>query len=293
MGGLSQILWKAKHLTGRQPWGTNMKRWGFWQEATCPLCKDADEDAKHVVRCPRVTRVWPRAIQPLQEWLRQTRTDTDVSNVIIDGLTSFQRGDTPAIDRFSLPQDLSDASLEQDALGWRNFLDGFITTSWGKIMQARFSAGGRRMTGKRWTCSLLRHLWRLSRELWDHRNELAHEGRDSLTQQAIDELNRELLAQFQRGRDGMPARLTRHLFRGSVHRLLAKPTPLKRAWLYSIIAARERHLRRLHGDAAPLLESSRRIMRNWVQRPTWRSRLRSPVRRRRRHVNGPDQREPD
>ena len=117
MGGLSQILLKAKHLNGHQPWGTSMKKWGFWQDATCPLCKESDEDAEHLIRCSHVTSIWPRAIQPLQEWFRQTRTDTVVGNVIINGITSFQRGETPTIERFSLPQDLSDAALEQDALG--------------------------------------------------------------------------------------------------------------------------------------------------------------------------------
>ena len=156
-------------------------------------------------QCPQVTCVSTRAIRPIQDWFRQTNTDPVVGEVIIDGITAFQRGTTPALDRFSLPQDLSNTALEQDAIGWRNFIDGFITTGWGIVMQARFVAGGRRSTGHRWTILLLRHLWKLTRDLWDLQNKLAHEGRDSLAQHALDELNREILDQFQRGWDGMPA----------------------------------------------------------------------------------------
>ena len=92
----------------------------------------------------------------------------------------------------------------------------------------------------------------------------------------------------------MPAGLTRHFFRGSVFRLLGKLEPAKRAWLYGVITARECHLRRVHSNTAPSLAASRRIMTNWIRRrPTWRSRLWSPTRPRRQHVNGPVQREPD
>jgi len=294
MGGLSQILWKAKHLTGRQPWGANMAKWGFWRTATCPLCKNADEDAAHIIQCPTVTKVWTRAVLPLQNWFRQTRTERDVSDVIIDGITSFQRNQLPSIDRATLEPAIRATAEEQDALGWRNFLDGFLTQRWRTTMQARFVAGGRRTTGRRWTSSLMRHLWQLSRSLWDLRNELAHEGRDSLAQQAVDDLDSEIAEQFRRGREDMPGRLTRHLFRGTLQRLLSKAVPIKRAWLFSVISARERQLRRRYGDQAPSLVHSRRIMMNWVRRrPSVRSRLRSPIRRQAGNANGPDQREPD
>jgi len=198
------------------------------------------------------------------------------------------------LDRGTLPQDLSDVAVEQDAIGWRNFIDGFVSKGWSVAVQARFVAGGRRQTGHRWVVGLLRQLWKLSRDIWQYRNELAHGGVDSLSRHALDELNREILDQFRRGREDMPARLTGHFFRGSVHRLLAKPEPAKQAWLYGVVVARERHLRREYGDSAPTLAASRKVMRNWIQRrPVWRSRLRSPLRPRRQNANGPDQREPD
>ena len=55
--GLSSVLWKAKHLSRRLPWGVNMKRWGLWPEATCPMCKQDDEDATHLFQCTKVARV--------------------------------------------------------------------------------------------------------------------------------------------------------------------------------------------------------------------------------------------
>jgi len=128
--------------------------------------------------------------------MQHQHTNNLVADVVVDGLTSFHRDEQPRLDRFSLPQDLSDTALEQDAIGWRNFTDGFVAKGWSTVMQARFLAGGRRMTGRRWEVGLLRQVWQLSRDIWQHRNELPHGGNDLLSRQALYELNRKVLDSF-------------------------------------------------------------------------------------------------
>ena len=126
------------------------------------MCNSAEEDAAHVFQCARVSEVWPKAVDPIQTWMRRVNTDQVVSDVIIDGLTSFQRAETPRVSRTDLPCDVQGAAVEQDAIGWQNFVDGFVPVKWVALMEARFVARSRRCTGRGWMMGLLRHLWRLS-----------------------------------------------------------------------------------------------------------------------------------
>ena len=295
LGGFAMTLWKAKHLSGRQPWGRNMKRWGLWPESVCPICKLVEEDAAHIFQCARVGPIWTKAVEPIRAWMHRTNTDQDVADVIVDGITSFHRGDLPSIDRARLTADVQEASTEQDTIGWQNFVDGFASSKWRLLMEARFVARSRRSSGRRWTLGLFRQLWRLSRDLWDLRNHLAHDGLDSLVSRELDSIDAEIVEQFRRGRDGLRARIAQHYFRGGINRLLSRPTPSKKAWIYGITTARERQVRRRHGDSAVALESSRRLMMKWVvRRPPRLSCRLAPVRRRHgSNANGPDQREPD
>ena len=123
-------------------------------------------------------------------------------------------------------------------------MDGFVSVKWALLMEARFVARSRRSTGCRWMVGLLRHLWRLSCNIWDYRNHLAHDGLDSLVRRELDEVGAEIVAQFWRGRDGLRAQVSRHYFGGGLHRMMSRTAPAKKAWLYGITAAQERQMRR-------------------------------------------------
>ena len=162
-------------------------------------------------------------------------------------------------------------------------------------MEVRFVPRSRRSTGRGWMMGLLRHLWRLSRDIWDYRNHLAHDGLDSLVRRELDEVDADIVAQFRQGRDGLRAQVSRHYFGGGLHCMLLRTAPAKKAWLYGITAARERQMRRWYGDDAVSTEWSRRLLLRWIGCHPRRcaSRLVSLRSRRRGNANGPDQREPD
>ena len=307
--GFGMKLWKMKHLTERCPCGKNMKRWKLWTESTCPLCEDEEEDVDHLYRCSALDDAWPDAIEPLCDWLRKARTDRDIIDTIVDGICSWRRDEEPRMCRDNLSPDLAEAAREQDSIGWRNFIDGFVSHKWRSTIEARRQASGSRRRGKSWAVGIIRQLWQLSRDVWDHRNEVAHEGEDSMTAQATEELRAAVIEQFEKGRDGIPSRLALHLFQGTIAELLSKPMVVQRAWLHGVLTARERHIRRTGGEITDGLQASRRVMMNWVftRRSTNRSRLSASRRRRRRatmedrhsraiqlqEAAGPDQREPD
>ena len=162
-------------------------------------------------------------------------------------------------------------------------------------MEAHFVARSRHSSGRRWTLGLFRQLWRLSRDLWDLRNHLAHDGLDSLVQHELDSIDAKIVSQFRRGRNGLRARVAQHYFRGGINRLLTRPTPSKKAWVYEITTARERQIRRRHGDSAVATEqfSAFDDAMGSQTPPRVSCRLASVRRRRGSNANGPDQREPD
>jgi hypothetical protein len=67
---------------------------------------------------------------------------------------------------------LSRALLDQNTIGWYNFLMRKVSIHWKDVQQQYFAWLKRRNTGKAWVKALIRKVWEISWDMWDHRNEI-------------------------------------------------------------------------------------------------------------------------
>ena len=85
-------------------------------------------------------------------------------------------------------QELRAALEEQDSIGWFNFLLGRISSKLTVLQDSHFKTIGGTNTGLRWTTALIKKLWDISWDMWEHRNGIAHDRAHPWKLQARQEL---------------------------------------------------------------------------------------------------------
>ena len=106
----------------------------------------------------------------LHEWLTKALTLPDLQKAILSRLQTV-RNPTEAmpVPSYSWPG-LNALILKQDAVGWRNFMEGGILQAWAAKQQSYYDWLARRNTGKRWITTLITKLWEISWNMWEQRN---------------------------------------------------------------------------------------------------------------------------
>jgi hypothetical protein len=59
-------------------------------------------------------------------------------------------------------------------VGWRVFLEGGLLKEWASKQQDYYDWLDKKNTGKRWTTTLIKKLWEISWDMWEHRNGELH-----------------------------------------------------------------------------------------------------------------------
>jgi len=136
--------------------------------AECPRCAMAEEDKIHIIRCtqPEASSLWTSALSTLEKWLKEEDTDPALTQDLIAGLQSWYQG-TPA-------QPSSPATLQQSLLGWEGVLDGWLGIQWCLQQAAFWNQWKQKKSSKRWTTELIKKLWNIVWDMWDHRNGILH-----------------------------------------------------------------------------------------------------------------------
>ena len=74
--------------------------------------------------------------------------------------------------------------------------------------------------------------------MWDHRNKFLHDRNHSFHPKEIDDMNKEIESEFQKGSDHLPKSYSR-LFPDDMQHILDKTSIIKLNWLVTIWTARE------------------------------------------------------
>lgn len=64
-----------------------------------------------------------------------------------------------------------------------------MSKEWAIIQQRYYQLLKSRRTGIRWTIALIKMLWDVAWELWEHRNEVLHEKENATSESALQRLN--------------------------------------------------------------------------------------------------------
>ena len=128
----------------------------------------------------------------------------------------------------------------QTDIGWRNFIDGFLSTQWANTQQQYLDWIQSRSTGSRWVSKLMKHLWGLSWKMWRHRQDI-NATPESQTLAAIhDQLDIQIAEQFEIHATTNLTRLNRW-FSQPLESLRSEDEDFKLQWLEAVHAARNVH----------------------------------------------------
>ena len=74
----------------------------------------------------------------------------------------------------SYPLLLQQALLEQRRIGWKQFMEGLLTKSWGTYMTVYYKTTRSLRKGSTWTKRLMKYNWEAVFSIWDNRNKQLH-----------------------------------------------------------------------------------------------------------------------
>jgi hypothetical protein len=246
---ISQQRKVTKHAAGHMACGKMMKLWSFQDHEECPRCPAVQETPRHVLACPAPSTsvIWSKSLTKLQSWMESTHTMPELQTAVITRLRQW-KGETNEDPLLPEHCGLRSAVLHQDELGWYNFLMGRISLQWQEVQQHYYEWLGRRNTGRKWTTALIKKVWEVSWDMWDHRNEVRVNTLTPAKRRRLVALNLLVTDEYQRGTEGM---------RPKDHHWLSKPPATilqydfhrKEQWAESIQLARLRFDNHLEHEA--------------------------------------------
>ena len=152
------------------------------------------------------------------------------------------------------PLHLRPTIREQQAIGWKNLLEGLPTKLWQTTQHRYYNTNRIRRSSRRWLKALLRGLHHLAWNLWQHRNDVKHRLAQPRLQKAIALLDKEITQRYLQG----PSTLLpgdRYHLQVNLQNLLNKPVAYKKNWLLNLHAAQQKHWRNTHDDDTFVLTS--------------------------------------
>jgi hypothetical protein len=184
----------SKHTVGICGVGKWMLRWKEWQSAHCPQC-GAKEDAPRVWVCQGrgANDIWDKALLAFVTWCDSVHTDPELTKAMISGLQSWRYGHP--INTLT-DQNVYCAISQQSDIGWGKLLEGWMAIEWETLQQDFYDRTQSRRMGASWSAMLFQRLWRISRALWKHRNEILHQQENIVTQLQESSLHRTIQRQY-------------------------------------------------------------------------------------------------
>ncbi len=261
--GLHVSLWVPTWLAGYAKVGKVLQRNKQQDHAECPRCS-AFETTGHVIRCPapQAQRQWEASMSKLATWLTKSLTLPDIKKAIISRLKAWHADEAigPAPD-YNWPG-VNDLVRNQDLVGWRAFLEGGILHDWAAKQQEYYDWLQKRNTGKRWITTLIKKLWQISWNMWEHRNREKKNPASPASLREHDRLDALINTEFEEvtqlnTRD-------RRWFRRPKEVLYTEPIEYKKQWLESVRLARARYARRRHSST----QAQRSLMRSIFRYPS-------------------------
>jgi hypothetical protein len=125
---------------------------------------------------------------------------------------------------------LQEAIQSQNNIGWGYIWYGMVSLKWKAIQQSYLLRTHSKLSPRRWVTSLIKKLWDIAWDFWEHRNGIIHSKETGLL---IITLNAEIQEQFQIGIAGI-MRSTRPLFGAGEASILQFSIEAKQLWLNRI-----------------------------------------------------------
>jgi hypothetical protein len=157
--------WLLKHATGFCGVGKMELVRGNQDHAECPRC-GAFEDTTHVLTCkdPCTEIVYITALQKLDTHMRTIHTAPELRLTLLRRLKHWRKHGHLVPDLAPVPTTfgIREATIEQDNIGWYNFLLGRLSSRWTDSQQCYLESIKKCNSGRRWTIAILDKIWDIS-----------------------------------------------------------------------------------------------------------------------------------
>jgi hypothetical protein len=180
-------------------------------------------------------------------------------SAIINRLKAWHQSSATAAPSYSWPG-VNDLIYTQTLVGWQAFLEGGVLKEWAAKQQEYYDWLARKNTGKRWTTTLIKKLWEISWNMWEHRNGELHNPASPATLREHARLDALITLDY--GNTRRLCRKDRRWFRRPLAVLFTETLEYKSQWLESVKLARARYSRRHRQD----LTIERTAMREYLRR---------------------------
>jgi len=168
--------------------------------AQCPRCQNPTEDQHHIITClaPLALLVWQTSLSKLCKWLSEQSTLPEFADNFIMGLCQWH--DVTSTANQVYPRWLA----EQQDVGWSSALDGWLSLQWWYEQDQFWSRICSRKSSKWWTAKLIKKIWDIAWDMWEHQNEALHhslENRQNILESVI---NNKITQFYALGRNILP-----------------------------------------------------------------------------------------
>ncbi|KAL7552549.1 hypothetical protein ACHAWF_016169 [Thalassiosira exigua] len=183
----------------------------------CPGCNCQDETIDHMLRCPNphMKRKREEVIEQLRKKGLEDKIPKKIVKAVVDIITKYFNGE----ENYILPhydQEIKAAIWQQEHLGMKFFLRGFIAREWEEAIASTGSTKPHRKLDK-----LLSLIWKeVTEPLWLQRCELLHQTHNKYRMVEDDRLAEKLLCQHIEGGLDTLKRLIVPINKGNYHWLL-------------------------------------------------------------------------
>ncbi len=164
----------------------------------------------------------------------------DLRTAIISRLTTWKEQSVLQPPLYNWPG-VNDIVKKQDQLGWRAFLEGAVLHDWSAKQQEYYEWLQRKNTGKRWITTLIKKLWEISWNLWEHRNAELHNPESPAALREHARLDSLITQEYE---DQVRiSNKDRRWFRRPKEIIFTERTEYKQQWVESVSLARARYHR--------------------------------------------------
>jgi hypothetical protein len=171
----------------------------------------------------------------------KAHTLPNIRNAILSRLSAWHQGNDLLAPSYAWPG-VNDIVLLQDSIGWRTFLEGGILHAWAAKQQDYYDWLQKRNTSKRWITTLIKKLWQISWNMWEHRNGELKNPASPASLREHARLDALISAEYT---NPLPLYTKdRRWFRRSQEIIFTESLDYKNQWLESVSLARARYARR-------------------------------------------------
>ncbi len=171
-----------------------MLRWRKWPTDECPRCGQ-QETTEHIwiYKGKDSLLPWTTALTRLEKWMEAVQTDPDIIAAIMNQLHSWRHD---IEDSSSYSWEIQNAIDQQTDICWQYAIEGWLSIEWEILQQSYLDNIQTNCTGKRWMSELIKQLWAIAWDLWEHHNSILHDQMNTVTDTRQNMVDRAITNMF-------------------------------------------------------------------------------------------------